>query len=122
MKLLIVEDHGPTREVLTRLLSRAGHHVTTARCLAEARAAASGQPFDAVVSDLGLPDGTGIELMAHLRTAHNLRGIALSGYGMDDDVRRSREAGFVAHLVKPVDVHQLHHALRVLNQSANEVD
>jgi two-component system CheB/CheR fusion protein len=119
MRLLLVEDHEPTREVLTRLLTRAGHQVTTARCLEEARAAALAQSFDAVVSDLGLPDGTGIELMAHLRSAHNLRGIALSGYGMDEDLQRSRDAGFVTHLVKPVDVHQLRHALRILAQSAD---
>ncbi len=68
--------------------------------------------FDAVVSDLGLPDGTGMELMASLRDEHGLRGVALSGYGMEEDIRRSRSAGFVAHLVKPVRFEDLQRALR----------
>ena len=83
---MLVEDHEPTLNVLARFLARAGHHVTTAGSLAESFAAAEKEPFDLVISDLGLPDGTGIELMAQLRERHGLRGIALSGYGMDEDV------------------------------------
>ena len=112
LRLLVVEDHEGTRQVLTRLLTRDGHHVVEAASLAAARAAATTQRFDAVISDLGLPDGTGIELMKELRTTHGLRGIVLSGYGMEEDLRRSREAGFVAHLVKPVDMNDLRRALR----------
>jgi CheY-like chemotaxis protein/anti-sigma regulatory factor (Ser/Thr protein kinase) len=114
MRLLIVEDHPETLRVVSRLLAKAGHAVTSARSLAEARAAAGAAAFDAVISDLGLPDGTGNELMSSLRDQYGLQGIALSGYGMDEDVRRSREAGFVSHLVKPVDIHELRHALRRL--------
>lgn len=114
MRLLLVEDHAATLEVLSRLLQKAGHLVTTATTVADARTAAASERFDAVISDLGLPDGTGIELMEHLRATHGLTGIALSGYGMEEDLRRSREAGFATHLVKPVDVSELHRALRVL--------
>ncbi len=112
MRLLLIEDHAATCEVLSRLLRKAGHDVTTAGSVAEARAAAGRADFDAVISDLGLPDGTGIELMIHLRDTHGLGGIALSGYGMDEDLRRSREAGFSVHLVKPVDIDELKRALR----------
>lgn len=114
LRLLVVEDDAPTLQVLSRLLTRAGHQVTTASSIAAARAAAASGKFDVVVSDLGLPDGTGIELMEHLRSAHGLSGIALSGYGMEEDLRRSEEAGFVAHLVKPVDVAELRRMLRRL--------
>ena len=114
MRLLLVEDHEATLQVLTRLLQRAGHQVTTATTVADARAAAANERFDAVISDLGLPDGTGIELMEDLRASARPAGIALSGYGMEEDLRRSREAGFATHLVKPVDVSDLRRALRVL--------
>ena len=113
-RLLVVEDHEETLTVLARLLRRRGHHVISARSMREGLAAAAKENFDVVISDLGLPDGTGFELMAKLRSAHGLRGIALSGYGMDEDLRRSREAGFGAHLTKPVDFGQLERALEDL--------
>ena len=92
----------------------------TAGNIAAALAGATGSmPFDLVISDLGLPDGTGFELMTKLQGLQpGLRGIALSGYGMDDDVRRSLDAGFIAHLVKPVDFHQLDRTLRELSRRA----
>ena len=114
MRLLVVEDHEPTLQVLTRLLTRDGHEVAGASTLAAARHAAAANRFDAVISDLGLPDGSGVELMMELRDQYGMRGIVLSGYGMEDDLRRSREAGFSAHLVKPIDVHDLRRALRQL--------
>lgn len=114
MRLLVVEDDQATLQVLTRLLTRAGHRVTPATTITEARDAAARESFDAVVSDVGLPDGTGFELMEHLHAAHGLRGIALSGFGMEDDVQRSARAGFAAHLVKPVEINDLRRALRRL--------
>jgi PAS domain S-box-containing protein len=111
LRLLLVEDHEATLQVLLRLLAREGHHVVRARGVAEALAAAAVNTFDLVISDLGLPDGTGTELMQKLRAAHGLRGIALSGYGMEEDIARSREAGFFIHLIKPVDFPQLKRAL-----------
>lgn len=111
LRLLVVEDHASTLEVLSRLLQRAGHEVVAAGTLASALAAAKSGQFDVVISDLGLPDGTGNELMEILRARYRLRGIALSGYGMEDDVARSRQAGFAAHLTKPVDFRQLQRAL-----------
>lgn len=111
MRLLLVEDHEPTLTVLARLLSRAGHTITAAMTVGAARSLAAENRFDAVVSDIGLPDGTGLELMRELNANYGLLGIALTGYGMEDDLRRSREVGFVAHLVKPVDLAQLRLAI-----------
>lgn len=65
-----------------------------------------------MISDLGLPDGSGLDLMRQLRTEHGLRGIALTGYGMEDDVRETGDAGFSDHLTKPVDVQMLEGAIR----------
>ncbi len=110
-RLLLVEDHQPTRQVVASLLTRAGYQVVAAGTVAEALAAAAAGNFDLVISDLGLPDGTGIQLMEKLRDEHGLRGIALSGYGMKEDIARTRQAGFVAHLVKPVRMADLHKAL-----------
>ncbi len=103
LRVLLVEDHEATIQALRRLLTRAGHQVTSAMTVAGARQAAENGKFDIVISDLGLPDGTGFQLMEELRNTYSLRGIALSGYGMDEDLRRSRDAGFAAHLIKPID-------------------
>jgi CheY-like chemotaxis protein len=102
-----VEDHPDTREVLARLLETANYAVKTASSVAAALQLADAERFDVVVSDLGLPDGTGYDLMKQLRDRHGIKGIALSGYGMDQDQRRSREVGFLDHVVKPVNVSQL---------------
>ena len=110
-RLLVVEDHEPTLSVLTNLLRREGHDVLTASTVKSALTLASNHPFDFVISDLGLPDGNGIDLMMQLSKHHGLRGIALSGYGMAEDLARTQQAGFLAHLVKPINLEQLHHAL-----------
>lgn len=117
LRLLLVEDHQSTLEVVSRLLTRAGHQVVTAGTLSEALSAAKKGSFDVVISDLGLPDGTGNELMRILSARYGLRGIALSGYGADEDVRQSRHAGFAAHLTKPVNFQQLQRALAELSQT-----
>lgn len=111
LRILLVEDHAATLEALSTLLRRAGHSVVTASTVADGLAAAGQGALDLVVSDLGLPDGTGIQLMEKLRAAYHLRGIALSGYGMEDDLVRCREAGFVTHLVKPVRFADLRRAI-----------
>ena len=110
-RILLVEDHESTRTALTDLLTRRRYEVVGVGSLAEARAAVTGASFDLLISDLGLPDGTGHELMAELRTRFGLTGIALTGYGRDEDVARGREAGFVTHLTKPVSLQLLEAAL-----------
>ncbi|MEO7599431.1 MAG: CheR family methyltransferase, partial [Opitutus sp.] len=113
-RLLLVEDHESTLETLARLLRRDGHFVVTATTVALALAAAARDQFDLVISDIGLPDGTGNELMEKLRADHGLRGVALSGYGMEEDLVRSRAAGFVTSLVKPVRIADLRSTLAAL--------
>jgi two-component system CheB/CheR fusion protein len=109
---LLVEDHPDTADVLARLLRASGYLITTAGSVATALKLAGAETFDVVVSDLGLPDGTGYELMQQIRDRHGIKGIALSGYGMEEDQRRSREAGFIDHIVKPVNVAQLDAVIR----------
>lgn len=111
LRLLLVEDHQATLEALAALLRKAGHAIFTAGTLAEARLLAAQHPLDGLISDVGLPDGTGFQLMEELSAAYGLRGIVLSGYGMEDDLRRSREVGFIAHLVKPVRISELRQLL-----------
>jgi signal transduction histidine kinase len=111
-RVLLVEDHVDTARVLAKLLGLSGYAVTTASSVAMALEVAAAGPFDVVVSDVGLPDATGYELMGQLRDLYGLSGIALTGYGMEDDLRRSRDAGFVEHLTKPVDLRKLEEAIR----------
>lgn len=106
-RILLVEDHAHSANAIARLLVREGHVVRIASTVAEGLAAASAERFDVLVSDLGLPDGSGNDLMRELRQRYGLRGIALSGFGMEEDVARSRAAGFEAHLVKPVRIQQV---------------
>jgi len=100
--ILLIEDHGATRSVLTSLLQQRQYQVVATDTVTEALRLAGLQRFEFVVSDLGLPDGNGYDLMKALRQRHGLKGIALSGYGMEQDIARSRDAGFVGHLTKPV--------------------
>ncbi len=113
-RLLLVEDHEDSAEILRRMLTAAGYQVVAVGTVAAGLAAAAKQPFDLVISDLGLPDGSGNELMEKLRKDHGLSGIALSGYGMEEDLARSRKAGFVNHIIKPVDFSQLSEAITKL--------
>jgi len=110
-RVLLVEDHADSARAAAELLGEVCDRVVVARSVSEALAAADVQPFDLVLSDLGLPDGTGFELMRILRERHGLRGIAISGYGMDEDRRASEAAGFVDHLVKPISFQRLSAAL-----------
>ena len=97
---------------MANLLRSLGHQVTVAGTVAGAldAVAKSEEGLDLVISDLGLPDGSGLDLMRGLAD-HGLPGIALSGYGMDEDVQRSRDAGFAVHLTKPIAVQTLREAI-----------
>jgi signal transduction histidine kinase len=118
-RLLVVEDHEPTLTVLADLLRRRGHDVSTANSVESALLMASSRSFDCVVSDLGLPDGDGADLMRQLASDHGLRGIAVSGYGMEQDFARTEQAGFFAHLVKPINFEELDHALQQFADAAS---
>jgi PAS domain S-box-containing protein len=113
LHVLLVEDHADTAQAMSDLLSALGHRVTVVGTVAAALdIAGTGEPIDLVVSDLGLPDGNGHDLMRELAGRHGLRGIALSGYGMEEDIRHSHEAGFEKHLTKPVDLEIFKAAIR----------
>ncbi|MGA2256585.1 MAG: response regulator [Thermoguttaceae bacterium] len=102
LRILLVEDHGVTAKMMRMVLASDGHTVETAGDVATALELAGQHNFDLLVSDLGLPDGSGHDVMRGLRErGHKFPGIALSGYGQEEDIRRSREAGFAAHLTKP---------------------
>jgi CheY-like chemotaxis protein len=107
LRILLVEDHDDTRAMLARLLGSFGCDVTAASSVREAKALADREDFDLLLSDIGLPDGTGLDVMRHARGRRQIRGIALSGFGQDEDLRRSREAGFEQHLTKPVNLQML---------------
>jgi len=121
LRILLVEDHADTAAVLGRLLHRMGHDVLAAGDVATALALAktemSNTPIDVVMSDLGLPDGSGLDLMRQLSTDYGLRGIALSGFGMDSDFEESIAAGFWRHLVKPIDIETLRATLVEMTNS-----
>jgi signal transduction histidine kinase len=105
-RILLVEDHPDTAETLQELLGEAGYQVQTAATVGSALAADLDN-IDLVVSDIGLPDASGLDLMRRLAERPGIRGIALSGYGTEADVKASKDAGFSAHLTKPVDLDQL---------------
>jgi PAS domain S-box-containing protein len=111
LRILLVEDHADTLHVMRQLLTRMGHQVTTACSVAEARRRLAAEVPELLLSDLGLPDGSGRDVMRYACEVGVTRGIALSGYGMEEDLRRSLEAGFVDHLTKPVDVRTLRETL-----------
>jgi signal transduction histidine kinase len=113
LRILLVEDHHDTAEILGHLLSRQGCEVRTAESVGQALDVAEDYDFDILVSDIGLPDGRGTDLLTQLRNnaGHPIRAIAMSGFGMEKDVERSRTAGFAEHLTKPVDFGALRQAL-----------
>jgi signal transduction histidine kinase len=111
IRILLVEDHEPTRTSLARLLVHRMYDVVTAGSVAEARRAANSGDFQLVISDIGLPDGNGYDLMMEFRKRHAVKGIALTGYGMEHDIIRSKNAGFALHLTKPVGIQSLETAL-----------
>jgi signal transduction histidine kinase len=114
LRLLLVEDHPDTSAMLARLLRNAGYAVTVANTAGEALECSEREVFDLVVSDLGLPDISGYEFLQRLLARRAIPAIAMSGYGMEEDVRRSLEAGFREHLVKPVTMPSLEQAIRRL--------
>ncbi|HEY1685417.1 MAG TPA: response regulator [Tepidisphaeraceae bacterium] len=101
-RILVVDDHADSALLLARLLKKEGHDVKTAGTVSAAREICELEKFDLLISDLGLPDGSGYELFGFLRDRYGMKGIALSGRGLPEDVAASEEAGFEAHLVKPV--------------------
>ena len=110
VRVLLVEDHKDTQRVLKRLLEQLGYTVFTAGSVASAIEAVRANELDLLISDIGLPDGTGLDLVRDL--PRPLPAIALSGFGMEEDLKSSRLAGFAVHLTKPIDMPLLDAAIR----------
>jgi two-component system, chemotaxis family, CheB/CheR fusion protein len=122
-RILVVEDHPDTARSMNRLLTSFGFRVVNADTIAVALQRLASEPFDAVVSDIGLPDGSGLDLMRQISVRHpDMPGIALSGFGMEEDRWRSREAGFREHLVKPVDINALRAVIERLVEKGKQED
>jgi signal transduction histidine kinase len=112
-RILLVEDHADTRASLEFLLRQNQHEVWGAGSAEEALRLAAENKFDLVISDLGLPDRSGLELMRQLRDEFGLKGVGVTGYGMEENIEASHAAGFLYHLVKPIRFEQLK---QVINQ------
>ncbi|MEO8439750.1 MAG: ATP-binding protein [Spartobacteria bacterium] len=112
--LLVVDDHHDTCMGMKMLLERRGYRITLAHSANQAIEKAQVEKFDLLISDIGLPDRSGYELMKELRAKNSLRGIALSGFGMENDINQARAAGFSEHLTKPINFERLDEAIRNL--------
>jgi len=107
LRILIVEDHNDTRRTLSRLLTHFGHQVSAADNICSALKILGSGPIDVLLCDIGLPDGSGYDVISHAKERRPIKAIAITGFGTEQDVRRCKEAGFDFHLVKPVDLQEL---------------
>lgn len=122
LRICVVENDHDSRRMLTLLLNGAGHEVTAVSTVSEALEQLGAAPYDVLISDIGLQDGSGWELMNRLRetgVAGSIYAIAMSGYGMASDLEKSRAAGFRHHLIKPMDIDQLD---RLLLEATRSLD
>jgi CheY-like chemotaxis protein len=119
-RILLVDDHADSISSMHLFLKAKGYEVTTADSVEVALKAVVRERVDLLVSDIGLPDGSGEDLIRRLRNmGQNLPSIALSGYGMEEDIARSRAAGFQIHLIKPVSQQNLLSAIGQLLEGAD---
>ena len=107
IRVIVVEDHADSAEGLKKFLCSVGYKVFVATDMKSALSLASAVEFDVLLSDLGLPDGSGWELMKRLSAERRIRGIAFSGHNSPDDVQRSADAGFLEHMPKPLSPERL---------------
>lgn len=112
VRVLLIEDHSDTRNVLELLLKRCGYQTVTAKTAKDARARLGDMNFDILVSDLNLPDGDGIDLVREAKQLHPLKAIAVTGRTTAEERERGLRAGFDAYLTKPIDFHELRSAMR----------
>jgi len=118
LRIFVVENHEDTRFLLVLLLEQLGHTVFSAPSLGEALAELPSARCDVLISDIGLPDGNGWELMTQLGDERPRYAIAMSGFGMSSDRQRSLGVGYRHHLLKPVEPNQLE---RLLDEAAAEL-
>jgi len=113
MRVLVVEDHGDTRAVLATLLSRCGCQTVIAKNMRDARSQLAAMRFDVLVSDLNLPDGDGLDLVAEAKRVQAIKAIAVTGRDAVAERERGLRAGCDFYLTKPVDFYQLRCALGI---------
>ena len=113
-RVLVVDDHHDTCIGLKRMLERRGYEITIAHSAEQAVEKVRTENFDLLISDIGLPDRSGYELMREVRLKKDLPGIALSGFGSEQDVNQAREAGFAEHLTKPINFERLEKTMQSL--------
>jgi signal transduction histidine kinase len=113
-RVLVVDDHHDTCLGMKRMLERRGYQITIAHSAQQAVEKVRTQEFDLLISDIGLPDRSGYELMREVRLSRRLPGIALSGFGSEQDVNQAREAGFAEHLTKPINFERLEKTIQSL--------
>ena len=111
LRILLVEDHRDTRHTLSRLLTHFGHQIFVADNRQSALEMVRSEKFDVVLSDIGLPDGSGYDVISQAKRKQPIKAVAITGFGTDEDVRRGKEAGFDFHLVKPIDFNELRNVL-----------
>ena len=116
LRILLVEDHQDTARAMTWLLKRHGHQVRVAGSVRDAIDEAGRADVDLLISDIGLPDGTGLDVIRQM-PRKGIPAIALTGFGMENDVARSLEAGFTEHLTKPVNFQKLEAVITSLSRA-----
>ena len=112
LTVLFVEDHEDTRRIMAKVLHASGYIVRTAGGVKDALSILDSEHVDVLISDLGLPDGSGYDIMERIRDRGTPKGIALSGYGMEEDIRHSEQSGFSRHLTKPIQPRELDQVIR----------
>ncbi len=119
LRIFIVENHDDTRFLLGLLLEQLGHSVTAVATMSDAIDGAGSGDWDVLISDIGLPDGNGWELLTTLGDEAPPYAIAMSGFGMVSDRQKSLAAGYRHHLLKPVEPNQLE---LLLDEAATEIE
>jgi DNA-binding response OmpR family regulator len=119
LNILLVEDHEDTAQTLRDTLVGRGHRVRVAATVEAALREAAADPCELLISDIGLPDGTGVDLLRQIQPLPIVGAIAMSGFGMENDQARSRDAGFARHLTKPVDFALLEETIAELSTTSS---
>ena len=119
LRIFLVENHADTLRWFTKYLEQMGHTVLSADSMKAALAGLGKADVDVLISDIGLPDGSGWDLLKEAHLQHPVYAIAMSGMGMNKDRAKSREAGYRHHMLKPFDPDELE---GMLAEAGRELD
>jgi two-component system CheB/CheR fusion protein len=120
LRILLVEDDVDTADALFDALRGMDYQVSTASTMQEALAAGQREKFDLLLCDIGLPDGSGVDVMRWFGKKQAIPGIALSGYAAPADLKRSHDAGFAMHLIKPITTGALRAAIQEIDGASGQ--